>query len=209
MGPSSASPRPGRRVIDAVAAAVLLVVTGPVLALVALAVRLRLGRPVLFRHVRAGRHGQTFSLLKFRTMTTTRGSDGRLLPDADRLTPLGRTMRSTSLDELPELWNVLRGDMALVGPRPLPVEYLPRYTPEEGRRHAVRPGITGWAQVNGRNSTTWEERLAMDVWYVDHRSWRLDLGILARTVGTVVSRTGVAAEGHATMPVLRPESEGR
>jgi lipopolysaccharide/colanic/teichoic acid biosynthesis glycosyltransferase len=143
-------------------------------------------------------------LIKFRTMTDARGPDGALLPDEERLTPLGRWLRSTSLDELPELWNVLRGDMSLVGPRPLPVTYLERYTPTEARRHEVRPGLTGWAQVNGRNGVNWDERLAMDVWYVDNRSPLLDLRILLRTVAVVLRRKGISGEGTATMRELRP-----
>lgn len=142
-------------------------------------------------------------------MNDRRGVSGELLSDAERLTPFGSRLRSWSLDELPELWNVLRGEMSLVGPRPLPVAYLPRFTPEERRRHDVRPGITGWAQVNGRNTTSWEERLAMDVWYVEHRSLWLDVRIMARTVATVLSRSGISADGEATMAELRPPQGGR
>lgn len=142
---------------------------------------------------------------KFRTMTDARDGAGNVLPDAERLTAFGRWLRSTSLDELPELWNVVRGDMSLVGPRPLPLSYLPRYTPVEARRHEVRPGLTGWAQVNGRNATSWEERLAMDVWYVDNRSLWLDVRILVKTVATVLRRDGISADGEATMTELRPE----
>ena len=200
-----ARPSRSRSVLDVAVLPVAVVAALPVAAVVAVAVRLRLGRPVLFHQQRAGLGGVPFTVHKFRTMTDAVGADGRPLPDEQRLNRFGRFLRSTSLDELPELWNVLRGEMALVGPRPLPVHYLPRYTAVEGRRHEVRPGITGWAQVNGRNSTTWEERLALDVWYVDHRSLRLDLRILARTVGAVLARRGVSAEGHATMEELRPE----
>ena len=146
-------------------------------------------------------------MLKFRTMTEARDAAGRLLPDAERLPPFGRWPRSTSLDELPELWNVLRGDISLVGPRPLLVEYLARYSPEQARRHEVRPGLTGWAQVNGRNATTWEERLRLDVWYVDHRSLWLDLRIIAMTVVQVLRREGIHAPGSATMPEFRPHGE--
>lgn len=192
-----------RRVVDGALAGAAAVVVAPVLAVLAGLVRWRLGSPVLFRQERAGRGGRPFTILKLRTMTDERAADGTLLPDAQRLGPLGRTLRTTSLDELPELWNVIRGDMALVGPRPLPVSYLPRYTATEARRHEVRPGITGWAQVNGRNATTWEERLALDVWYVDHRSARLDVRILVRTALVVLGRGGISAEGHATMPELR------
>jgi lipopolysaccharide/colanic/teichoic acid biosynthesis glycosyltransferase len=159
---------------------------------------------VLFRQARLGRAEVPFTLVKLRTMTDATGPDGVLLPDGDRLTPLGRFLRSTSLDELPELWNVLRGEMSLVGPRPLPVTYRHRYTVAERRRHELRPGITGWAQVNGRNALAWDERLALDVWYVDHRSTRLDLQILVRTLLAVVRRGGISAEGEATMAELRP-----
>jgi lipopolysaccharide/colanic/teichoic acid biosynthesis glycosyltransferase len=155
---------------------------------------------VLFRQVRPGLQGRPFTMVKFRTMTDDRGPDGALLPDARRLTPFGRFLRASSLDELPELWNVLKGDMSLVGPRPLLMEYLPLYTPEQARRHEVRPGITGWAQVNGRNAISWANKFALDVWYVDHRSLWLDLQILWRTVRKVLVRDGISAEGEATMP---------
>jgi lipopolysaccharide/colanic/teichoic acid biosynthesis glycosyltransferase len=193
-----------KRSIDLTAAAVGLIISSPVLAAVATLVRLRLGRPVLFRQARLGKDEHPFLLLKFRSMTDKRTPDGVLLPDADRLAPLGRFLRSFSLDEMPELWNVVRGQMSLVGPRPLPLSYKDRYTPTERRRHEVRPGITGWAQVNGRNAVDWDERLAMDVWYVDHQSTGLDLRILARTVSTVVKRGGINAQGEATMAELRP-----
>ena len=159
----------------------------------------RIGAPVFFRQQRPGLHGQPFQMVKFRTMTDARGPDGALLPDAERLTPFGRFLRSASLDELPELWNVLRGDMSLVGPRPLLMEYLPLYTPEQARRHAVRPGITGWAQVNGRNALSWEEKFALDVWYVDHQSLALDIRILWLTARKVLAREGISAAGEATM----------
>ncbi|MDE0805858.1 MAG: sugar transferase, partial [Acidimicrobiales bacterium] len=170
-----------------------LVVLSPLLMAVGLFVRFRLGSPVLFRQARAGLGAEPFELVKFRSMTDVRGADGSLLPDVDRLIPFGERLRRLSLDELPELWLVLKGDMSLVGPRPLPVKYLDRYTPEQMRRHEVKPGITGWAQVNGRNATTWDERLAMDVWYVDNRSLWLDLKILWRTVAVVFSREGISA----------------
>jgi sugar transferase EpsL len=170
------------------------------LLVVALAVRVQLGSPVLFRQRRPGQGGRLFTLVKFRTMTDTRGPDGRLLPDADRLTGFGRWLRVTSLDELPELFNVLSGSMSLVGPRPLREEYLPLYTPTQARRHEVRPGITGWAQINGRNALTWDERFALDVWYVDHHSIGLDLRILLRTLAQVVRRDGITHQDHATMP---------
>ena len=189
-----------KRLFDLTAAALgLLALALPLLALTLL-VRHRLGRPAFFRQTRPGLHGRPFQMVKFRTMTDARGPDGALLPDADRLTPFGRFLRGSSLDELPELWNVLRGDMSLVGPRPLLMEYLPLYTPEQARRHAVRPGITGWAQVNGRNALSWEEKFALDVWYVDHQSLALDISILWRTVRKVLVREGISAAGEATMP---------
>ena len=170
--------------------------------MVAALVRLFLGPGVLFRQLRPGRSGRPFIILKFRTMREAKDRNGRLLPDGERLTRFGRFLRSTSLDELPELWNVLRGDMGLVGPRPLLMEYIELYSPEQSRRHEVVPGITGWAQVNGRNAVRWKERLRLDVWYVDHYSLRLDLKILKRTALQVLTRRGVSAEGHATMPKL-------
>jgi lipopolysaccharide/colanic/teichoic acid biosynthesis glycosyltransferase len=191
-----------KRAVDIGISGVLLVVASPLVAALAVLIRWRLGRPVLFVQQRPGQHGVPFRIHKFRTMTEARGPDGVLLPDEQRLTSLGRFLRSTSLDELPELWDVLRGDMSLVGPRPLLMEYLDRYTPEEARRHDVKPGITGWAQVNGRNETSWEERLALDVWYVEHHSLSLDLKILVKTLAAVVARRGVSAPGHSTMPEL-------
>lgn len=190
----------GKRVLDLVAAVVLLIALSPVLAAAALLVRIGMGTPVLFRQQRPGRGAAPFVLLKFRTMSEHRNADGALLPDHDRLGGLGRLLRSLSIDELPELWNVVKGDMSLVGPRPLLMEYLPLYSREQARRHEVRPGITGWAQVNGRNESTWERRFALDVWYVDHVSLAWDLRILLKTVSGVVMRHGIAAEGHATMP---------
>ena len=192
-----------KRVLDVLGASAVLVVLSPLLAVVAVLVRARMGPPVLFRQLRPGREGRPFELTKFRTMTDQRGPDGALLPDAERLTALGRFLRRTSIDELPELVNVVRGDMSLVGPRPLLMEYLPRYSPEQARRHEVRPGVTGWTQVNGRNALTWEEKFALDVWYVDHRSTRLDLEILGRTVSQVLGGQGVSAPGHATMEPFR------
>lgn len=170
----------------------------PLMAAVAFAVLMTMGRPVFFKQTRPGLHGRPFRLTKFRTMLAQSPPGRAPLPDAERLTPFGRFLRSTSLDELPELWNVLVGDMSLVGPRPLLMEYLPLYTPEQARRHEVRPGITGWAQVNGRNAISWEEKFAMDVWYVDHRSLSLDVSILLRTVTKVLAREGISAEGEAT-----------
>jgi lipopolysaccharide/colanic/teichoic acid biosynthesis glycosyltransferase len=196
-----------KRVIDLTGASAALVLLSPLLAVVALLVRLRMGPPVLFRQARPGRDGIPFEMTKFRTMTDRRGADGALLPDAQRLTRLGRFLRRTSIDELPELLNVVRGEMSLVGPRPLLMEYLPLYSPEQARRHEVRPGITGWTQVNGRNALTWDEKFALDVWYVDHRSTRLDVEILGKTVSQVFSGHGVSAPGHATMEPFRGSSE--
>jgi lipopolysaccharide/colanic/teichoic acid biosynthesis glycosyltransferase len=189
-----------KRLFDMVAAALALLLLAPALALIAWQVRCKLGSPVLFRQVRPGLHGQPFEMVKFRTMTDERGADGALLPDAQRLTPFGRFLRASSLDELPELWNVLKGEMSLVGPRPLLMEYLPLYIPEQARRHEVRPGITGWAQVNGRNAISWEDKFALDVWYVNQRSLWLDVRILCMTVKKVLVRDGISAAGEATMP---------
>ena len=193
-----------KRLLDIMGGLLALVALSPVVALVALLVRVRLGAPVLFCQQRAGLGARSFELVKFRTMSNATSASGRLLPDAERLTPFGSWLRRTSLDELPELWLVLKGEMSLVGPRPLPVEYLDRYTPEQARRHEVKPGLTGWAQVNGRNATTWDERLAMDVWYVDNQSFWLDLKILWRTLAVVLRREGISAEGEATMSELPP-----
>ena len=197
-----------KRLFDFLGALVALVLFSPVLVAVAALIRVNLGAPVLFPQPRPGRHGRMFLIWKFRTMTIACDSAGKPRPDAERMTRLGRTLRATSLDELPELWNVLRGDMSLVGPRPLLVEYLDRYSPEQARRHEVRPGLTGWAQVNGRNATTWVERLRLDVWYVDHRSGWLDLRILGRTVAMVLRREGISAPGTETMPEFRPPPRG-
>ena len=188
-----------KRVVDVAIAAPVLVVTAPVQAVVGLAVATRLGRPVLFRQQRPGRSGVPFTMLKFRTMRPVDAAAGRV-DDASRMTSLGRFLRAASLDELPALVNVLRGDMSLVGPRPLLMAYLPRYSAEQARRHEVRPGLTGLAQVSGRNAVGWDERLALDVEYVDTRSWQLDLRLLARTIGAVVRREGISADGEATMP---------
>ncbi len=189
-----------KRIFDLLAASFgLLVLALPLLAL-AWQVRRKLGSPVLFTQVRPGLHGKPFRMVKFRTMTDARDASGALLPDAQRLTPFGRFLRASSLDELPELWNVLRGEMSLVGPRPLLMEYLPLYSSEQARRHEVRPGITGWAQVNGRNAISWADKFALDVWYVDHRSLWLDVRILWLTVRKVVVRDGISAAGEATMP---------
>ena len=189
-----------KRAIDLCGASVALLAAAPVLVAAGLAVRATLGSPVLFRQERPGRGGRAFRLVKLRTMREATGPDGGALPDAERLTGLGRFLRSTSIDELPQLWNVLRGDLSLVGPRPLLVGYLPRYTLEQARRHDVLPGITGWAQVNGRNAISWEEKFALDVWYVDHWTLALDLKILGTTVARVLRPSGISREGHATMP---------
>ena len=194
--------RRGKRWLDASAAVVLMGALVPLFLLVGLAVRAVLGTPVLFRQARPGRGGRPFTLVKFRTMRNARDARGVLLPDEERLTTLGLFLRSTSLDELPELWNVVRGDMSLVGPRPLLVEYLGRYSSRQARRHEVRPGITGWAQVNGRNVPAWEQRLEYDVWYVDHHGLRLDLRILLKTVWTVLRGQGVNARGQAVIPLF-------
>ncbi|OXS99391.1 sugar transferase [Notoacmeibacter marinus] len=194
-----------KRLLDILVSSIALAMLGPPMAVLALMVAFRLGRPVLFRQERPGMNGRIFEMVKFRTMTDERDVDGRLLPDAQRLTPFGRWLRSTSLDELPELWNVLKGDMSLVGPRPLLVQYLPLYSERQSKRHAVRPGLTGWAQINGRNALSWPEKFEMDVWYVENRTCWLDLKILFRTVLTVMGRSGVSAAGEATMPPFRGE----
>jgi len=189
-----------KRALDVVVALLGLLLLAPVLLVVAIAIRLTMGSPVLFHQDRPGRYGRLFMLLKFRTMRHATGHDGRLLPDSERLTSLGSFLRKTSLDELPQLWNVLKGDLSLVGPRPLLVEYLDRYTAEQARRHEVRPGITGWAQVNGRNALSWEDKFALDVWYVDNWSLWLDFKILWMTFIKVLKREGIRATNHATMP---------
>lgn len=179
----------------------------PLLLIIALLVRLKLGAPVLFRQQRPGLHGKPFTLYKFRTMTDARDTEGNLLPDGERLTPFGRFLRSTSLDELPELFNVLKGDMSLVGPRPLLVKYLDRYTPEQARRHEVKPGITGWAQINGRNAISWEQKFALDVWYVEHLSLGLDLKILLLTAWKTLRREGISQAGQATAQEFMGEQD--
>jgi lipopolysaccharide/colanic/teichoic acid biosynthesis glycosyltransferase len=197
-GPRGFYRRQGKRLLDAALASTALVLLAPLFGAVALLVRWRLGRPVFFRQVRPGWQGRPFTLIKFRTMRDLRDAAGQPLPDRERLTALGLRLRAWSLDEAPELINVLRGEMSLVGPRPLLMQYLARYTPEQARRHEVRPGLTGWAQVNGRNRLTWEEKFALDVWYVDHLSLGLDLMILARTLAAVLARTDVQQPGSAT-----------
>lgn len=188
-----------KRLLDVIGACLGLMLLSPLILALAGMIRCRLGSPVLFRQVRPGLHGLPFQMIKFRTMRDVVGPDGAPLPDQLRLTSFGRLLRSTSLDELPELWNVLKGDMSLVGPRPLLMEYLPLYSPEQARRHEVRPGVTGWAQVNGRNAISWDEKFALDVWYVDHRSLWLDLRILMLTVLRVVRRDGISATDNVTM----------
>jgi sugar transferase EpsL len=189
-----------KRTFDVVVSALVLALALPLLMGIALLVWLKLGRPILFSQQRPGRDGLPFQLVKFRTMLDAKAADGTLLPDDQRLTPFGAWLRSTSLDELPELWNVLCGDMSLVGPRPLLMRYLDRYTPEQARRHEIRPGLTGWAQINGRNAITWDEKFALDVWYVDNQSFWLDMRILFLTALTVLKRDGISAQGEATMP---------
>jgi len=188
-----------KRLFDVLASATGLLLLSPALLVLMVLVRRKLGRPAFFRQVRPGLHSRPFEMVKFRTMTDARGPNGQLLPDAERLTPFGRFLRASSLDELPELWNVLKGDMSLVGPRPLLMEYLPLYSPEQARRHEVRPGVTGWAQVNGRNAIGWDEKFRLDVWYVENQSLWLDLRILWLTVKKVLLRDGISAAGEATM----------
>ena len=188
-----------KRLIDITASGAALVALSPVLALTAYKVKKNLGSPVLFKQTRPGLDGKPFEMIKFRTMKDATDKDGNLLPDSERLTPFGQKLRSTSLDELPELWNVLKGDMSLVGPRPLLMEYLPLYNREQVRRHNVRPGVTGYAQVNGRNAISWEQKFALDTWYVDNQSLWLDIKILAKTVKQVLIKDGISAAGEATM----------
>lgn len=189
-----------KRLFDSVLILLALPLLLPLGLVLAILVWRKLGRPVVFRQIRPGKDGVPFRMMKFRTMTDARGADGALLPDGERLTGFGQFLRSSSLDEIPELWNVLKGEMSLVGPRPLLMEYLPLYSPTEARRHQVRPGVTGWAQVNGRNAISWEQKFALDVWYVDHRSFLVDVRILAMTIRKVLKRDGIAADGEATMP---------
>lgn len=197
--PPAVYPSAGKRLLDLALTLPGLIVMLPLLLVLAVLVRLKLGSPVFFRQFRPGTNGTPFTLYKFRTMTDFRDAHGTLLPDEKRLTVLGQLFRRTSLDELPELYNVLRGDMSLVGPRPLLTQYLDRYTPEQARRHEVRPGITGWAQVNGRNAITWEEKFSLDVWYVDNMSFGLDMKIMAITIWKILKREGINQQGQATM----------
>lgn len=188
-----------KRVFDVITSAAALLLLFPILTIVALQISRKMGSPVLFRQVRPGLNGTPFEMVKFRTMKDALDADGNPLPDSERLTPFGQFLRSSSLDELPGLWNVLKGDMSLVGPRPLLMEYLPLYSVEQYRRHEVRPGVTGWAQVNGRNTVSWEEKFKLDVWYVDHQSLWLDIKILFLTVKKVIVRDGISGDGEATM----------
>lgn len=192
-----------KRLVDLVGAGLAIVLLSPLIAIVAYLVRRNLGSPIFFTQRRPGLNGKPFIMYKFRTMSDARDSEGKLLPDDQRLTRFGQFLRSTSLDELPELWNVIKGEMSLVGPRPLLMKYLELYTPEQARRHEVKPGITGWAQVNGRNALTWEEKFKLDVWYVDNWTLTLDLRILWLTLLKVVRRDGISAAGHATMPEFK------
>jgi lipopolysaccharide/colanic/teichoic acid biosynthesis glycosyltransferase len=194
-----------RRVVDVIVAAVALAMSVPLQMTIAMILLVTQGRPVLFSQARVGQGGRVFRLHKFRTMTQATDHTGAPLPDEDRLTAIGRLLRRLSLDELPELWNVLIGEMSFVGPRPLPVRYLPRYRPSELRRHDVHPGLTGWAQINGRNAVDWDDRLAMDVWYVEHRNLALDIRIILRTPSVVLRGKGVSGKGTQTMQELRPE----
>ena len=188
-----------KRAFDIAASASALVVLSPVLAITAYKVKKELGSPVLFRQTRPGLHGKPFEMIKFRTMKDALDKNGNVLPDSERLTEFGKKLRASSLDELPELWNVLKGDMSLVGPRPLLMEYLPLYNAEQAKRHNVRPGVTGYAQVNGRNSLSWEDKFKLDTWYVEHQSLWLDMKILLKTVKKVIIKDGISAEGEATM----------
>ena len=196
-----------KRLFDILGAVLGLLILLPIIVTLAWQVRRKLGSPVLFRQTRPGLHGKPFQLIKFRTMRNAIGLDGRPLPDSERMTSFGSFLRSASLDELPELWNVLKGDMSLVGPRPLLMEYLPLYSLEQARRHELRPGVTGWAQVNGRNALSWDEKFRLDVWYVDNHSFWLDLKILALTVKKVLVREGISAAGEVTMTYFTGSSK--
>jgi sugar transferase EpsL len=200
---------PGKRMMDLAIAVPACIFLLPIMAIISILIRIFLGAPILFRQERPGLHGEPFTMLKFRTMTDARDAQGHLLPDGERLTPLGRFLRKTSLDELPELFNILRGDLSLIGPRPLLMQYLPYFTPRESLRHTVRPGLTGWAQVNGRNYLPWDRRLALDVWYVENWSIMLDLRILVRTFRTVFRTEGVAVDSDAVETYLDQERQMR
>ena len=194
-----------KRLFDIVVGISWLVILSPVLLILVWIIRWQMGRPAFFKQIRPGLKEKPFTIYKLKTMTNDLSPDGKLLPDAERLTPLGRFMRSTSIDELPELFNILKGEMSLVGPRPLLMQYLDRYTPEQARRHDVKPGLTGWAQVNGRNAISWEEKFSLDVWYVDNWSFWLDLKIIGITIKKVLLREGIRAAGEATMPEFNPQ----
>ena len=201
-----------KRLFDMAAAVSALIILSPFFVLIGILVRLKIGSPVLFRQVRPGKDGKPFTIYKFRTMTDERDEDGRLLPDGERLTRLGKFLRKTSMDELPELYNVIKGDMSIVGPRPLLMQYLDRYTPEQARRHEVKPGITGWAQINGRNAISWQDKFKLDVWYVDNWSLWLDLKIIAMTAWKILRREGISQPGEATMEEFmgsRPRGAGQ
>ena len=189
-----------KRAIDFIVVALGIIILFPLFLLLGILVRVKLGSPVFFRQARCGLNGREFNIIKFRSMSDRRDKEGKLLPDGERLTSFGHFLRSTSLDELPELINILRGEMSLVGPRPLLAEYLDLYTPEQNRRHAVKPGITGWAQINGRNALTWDDRFRLDTWYVDHQGFRLDLKILVMTIVSMITRKGISASNHPSMP---------
>ncbi|SEM04983.1 Sugar transferase involved in LPS biosynthesis (colanic, teichoic acid) [Syntrophus gentianae] len=197
----------GKRILDLVVVIPSLIVLAPLLAIIGEIVRVKLGEPRLFRQCRPGIHGKPFTTYKFRTMTDARDTAGNLLPDAERLTAFGSFLRSTSLDELPELWNVLKGEMSLVGPRPLLMIYLDRYTEEQARRHEVRPGITGWAQINGRNALSWEDKFKLDVWYVEHVSFWLDIRIIVMTIWKILKRDGINQPGQVTMEEFNPHDD--
>ena len=198
-----------KRLFDLVIAGPSVIFLSPLLVLIGILVRMKIGTPVLFCQERPGKNGKPFTIYKFRTMTDERDKDGNLLPDGERLTPLGRFLRKTSIDELPELFNVIKGDMSLVGPRPLLMQYLDRYTPEQARRHEVKPGITGWAQVNGRNAISWEDKFKLDVWYVDNWSLWLDVRIILMTVWKILKREGINQPGQATMEEFMPHAKAQ
>lgn len=196
-----------KRLFDIIASVFGLLLLSPVIAILAWQIRRKLGSPVLFRQMRPGLNGRPFQMIKFRTMRDAVDNNGQPLPDAERMTSFGNLLRSSSLDEVPELWNVIKGDMSLVGPRPLLMEYLPLYSAEQYRRHEARPGVTGWAQINGRNALSWEEKFKLDVWYVDHQSFCLDLKVIFLTLKKVIVREGISADGHVTMPYFKGKNQ--
>ncbi|MFO0739075.1 MAG: sugar transferase [Labilithrix sp.] len=207
MGRQQGLPSFFKKSIDKAVALCVLGATAPILGAAAVATRMTIGSPAFFTQLRPGLHGRPFKIYKLRTMSNSRGPDGELLPDEARLTVLGRFLRSTSIDELPQMWNVLKGDLSLVGPRPLMMDYLPLYDQDQARRHSVMPGITGWAQINGRNALSWDEKFSLDVWYVDHWSLWLDLRILIRTARGVLLREGISQAGHVTMPPFKGRND--